>query len=859
MAKRIDENSTWWDVYRLWQYALGTKDPLSQRIQGRTFTGAGVSQPDAVPDIRQDGSFWSGGRGQIRLRDSNDFIDLSSVTNRASRYKEYERLRNVAEIETAMTVFADESCLTGDTIVSTLFYGPKPIKWLVDNKANEEFLVYCWDFAKEDYSLGWAFNPRMTKIADTVKIRLDDGTTFRCTPDHRILMADTTWKEAGELTFGDDLMPFYRIPNNPNLNNLKTNQFPRIFTHEGWKHERYFIDEWKGQHEGEKDKKINKVLRLVASGLTTQEIQDQIGHQWKTIESWMHKAGFTLKELRHLGKRSSQRKVVGVTTSDCVPVYDLSVKGHENFCGESVIFHNCQNNDDGNVCDITVKNKKVKNELEFLLFHREMLNVNRRLWNWSKNLYIFGDLFLELVIDQDNPKEGLYGVQMLPPDSLFRIETTKGRLIEFQQSKEGPDFESLNRSEVTKATEAELRQSTAIRFDPNSVIHGRIGEDRKTFYPYGVSLIEAARGPAHQLRLMEDAMVVYRLTRAPERRVFYVDIGQLPHFKAEAFLDRMKDQFRKKKVATSKSGGVGASAVEERWHAPAQDEDYWIPVRPNSNTRVETLPGAQNLGEIDDAVYFRNKLFTAMNFPKNYFSNEDPNATRITLSAQDVKFARQIERLQATMEDMLWEMCNRHLKLQGYPEELYEDLIIKLTPPSDWRELSRAEVLTNRINNANSFKGSQLLSDHDIYVDWLKFPEEDAKIKLSRLKIQKLEDLKIQVLAQNPQLLGVGMPGQGEQEIGAAPGGPNPMLGPGGEGSPPAFAQNEPPPPAPGPEAANNPPPTASPGEGASQQQMQPNGVALVEPELEDLRKYDLEIQNYAREMDEEDIDYSEL
>jgi hypothetical protein len=88
------------------------------------------------------------------------------------------------------------------------------------------------------------------------------------------------------------------------------------------------------------------------------------------------------------------------------------------------------------------------------------------------------------------------------------------------------------------------------------------------------------------------------------------------------------------------------------------------------------------LGEIDDTVYFRNKLFTALNFPKNYFNNEDTQSTRIALSAQDIKFARMIERLQSHMEDAFWDVCDRHLKLLGYPEETYEDLTIKMTPPS---------------------------------------------------------------------------------------------------------------------------------------------------------------------------------
>lgn len=840
-------NNMWWDYFRLWNYALGVKDPLSKK-QDKNPTGAAVSLPDAIQDIRQDG-LWSGGsKGLIRLRDTNEFVDLSSVSNRQSRYKEYERLRNVAEIETAMTVFADESCLAGETIVSTLFYGPRSIQWLKENKAGEDFLVYCWDFQKNDYSLGWAYDPRLVKMDKTIKIVLDDGSYFICTPDHRILLREGEWTYAEQLKFGCELMPFYRVQANQNLTKLKTNQFPRIFTNDGWKHERQFIEEWKASKHIEKYEGLNKAVRLIAAGLTTEQIAKEMDHQWKTIEAWVHKGGFSFKEIRQLAKKEDKRRVVGIIPWKTMDVYDLSVRDHKNFCGESVIFHNCQTNDDSHICRIQVEDKAVKEELEFLLFHKKMVNIDRKIYNWAKNLFIFGDWFGELVTNMDNPKDGVLKVAMLPPESIYRIETTKGRLIEFQQSKEGPDNEALTKAPITQSTEQELMQSTAIRFHPEQIIHMRIGDDRKTFYPYGVSLIEAARGPAHQLRLMEDAMVVYRLTRAPERRVFYIDVGALPPFKAEAFIERMKDQFRKKKVATSKTGLPGASQVEERWHAPAQDEDYWIPIRQQSNTRVETLPGAQNLGEIDDAVYFRNKLFTAMNFPKNYFSNEDPQATRITLSAQDVKFARQIERLQAAIEDGIWEICDRHLRLKGYPEETYEDLIIKMTPPSDWRELSRAEVITNRINNANNLKGSQLFADIDIYIDWLKIPKDIAEEKLSRLKIQKLEDLKIQVLAQNPILLGVATPGQGEQEIGAEAGGPNPMLGPPGgmpgapggmpPGGPPAFADEEGPP--------------KPPAQGKS-------GSPLPDASDEDIKKYDLEIQDYGRDQDEEDIDYSEI
>jgi hypothetical protein len=828
----------WSDLYKLWTYAF-EKDPLSRRTDDSGISGAGVTQPEAIPDIRQDGSFWGGGKGLVRLRDTNDFIDLSTVSNRKSRYKEYERLRNVPEIETAMTVFADEACLAGATKIATVAEGLVSIKKLAETKT-EPFLVYCWDFEKNDYTIGWAYDPRYVKTDKTIKITLDNGRFFTCTPDHRVLKRNGQFIEAGEITEGTELMPFYRIPANYEKTQIKTKQFPRIFTFtDGWKHERQFIDEWRLGRRIEKYSKVNAACRALAAGLSTRKIAKIMDHQWCSIDSWIAKEGFSTSELKWLGKKEDVRRVIGVHKERTEDVYDLSVEKHMNFCGDSCVFHNCQRGDNNHVFDIVVKDDDVKKELDFLFFHRKMLNMDRRIWSRSKNLFIMGDEFWEIVIDPDNPKDGVLKIQELPPDSMFRIETTKGKLVEFQQAKEGPDYQALTKAPIPQATESSIQQSKALRFTPDQIVHMKIGDDRKTFYPYGQSLIEPARGPAHQLRLMEDAMVVYRLSRAPERRVFYIDVGTLPPYKAEAFIERLKDQFRKKKVSSrTASGATGASAVEERWHARAADEDYWLPIRPNANTRIDTLPGAQNLGEIDDAVYFRNKLFTALNFPKNYMSNEDVQTTRIALSAQDCKFARLVERLQSHVEDGLWTVAERHLKLRGFPEESFEDLIIKLTPPSDWRELSRAEVVTNRINNANSLKGSMLMSDYDILTQWMKLNENEADDMMSRMKVQKLEDMKLQVLAQNPQLLGVGVPGIGDQEVSAEGPSQMPQQPPEG-GAPPemgAEPQAQP--------QGGTPPPTSS-------------GITLPKPSTDDLKKYDLQIQTYSSEQDHEDIDFS--
>lgn len=848
----------WWDFFKVFTYAF-EEDPLAKRNR-RDFGGAGVSQPDAIPDIRGGQDGFSGGRGSVRLRDTNDFIDLSTVTNRIHRYKEYERLRNMPEIETTMSVFADEACFSGDTKVATPSYGMVTLKWLAENLKDQRFLVYCYDFNKQDYTLGWAFNPRKTKHAETIRVLLDDGSDFICTADHKILMRDGTWNMAGKLEYGSELMPFYRLPARQDLTNIKTNQFPRIWTHDkGWIHERQFCDEWSTGKENEELQVVNKYCRMVSQGLPVRKIMQLTGNDFDTIKNRTEKAGFSNREMKWLGKKSDRRRVIGMQPYKQIDVYDLSVEKHQNFCTDWGVAHNCQKDDEGRVMSIECAEKSIKDELEYLFFNRKMLNFDaKKIWSTAKQLFIMGDFFWEIIIDAENPKFGIVNLMPLPADSMYRIETTKGKLIEFQQSKEGPDYESLARVEVTQATDADLQQATAIRFAPEQIVHVRIGDDRKTFYPYGVSLIEAARGPAHQLRLMEDAMLVYRLTRAPERRVFYIDTMQLTGARAESFVERMKDQFKKKKVANNRSGLPGASSVEERWHAPAADEDYWIPIRANTNTRVETLPGAQNLGEIDDTVYFRNKLFTALNFPKNYFNNEDTGSTRIALSAQDVKFARMIERLQSHIEDAFWEICDRHLKLLGYPEEAYEDLQIKMTAPSDWRELTRAEVLTNRLNNAANLKGSQLMSDYDILTKFLKYPEDEVNKMLARLTTQKLQDLKLQIVAQNPDILGVGIPGPDDLEVGVEPGGPSPMLGP--EGAPPM-------PPMQGPQGMRKfmdddedevDPTGMVPGPSNGPTPTSGSGTVLPMPDEEYIQKFNLQIQDFNRDMDEEEIDRSE-
>jgi hypothetical protein len=241
---------------------------------------------------------------------------------------------------------------------------------------------------------------------------------------------------------------------------------------------------------------------------------------------------------------------------------------------------------------------------------------------------------------------------------------------------------------------------------------------------------------------------------------------------------------------------------------------------------------------------------------------------------QDINFARMVERLQSSFEDGLMELAERHLTLRGYPKSSFDDLKIKMTYPSEHREFGRAEIINNRINTAQTLKSMLLYSDYDILTKILKHSDAEAKEIIARSKIQKLEELKFAIMGQNPALLGLGIPGQNDaegQEMGTEAGGPNPMLNPDGQAPDPNADPNAPPvdpnadpnaPPA-DPNADPNAPPAdpnaqpQSPDQMAQGQQPQQQGSLLKEPTSKDIEKYNLELQNYDSEIDNQEPDYS--
>jgi hypothetical protein len=272
-----------------------------------------------------------------------------------------------------------------------------------------------------------------------------------------------------------------------------------------------------------------------------------------------------------------------------------------------------------------------------------------------------------------------------------------------------------------------------LELDKEQIVHFRTHTSDPNYYPYGKSLLHAAIRAWKSLKLMEDAMLIYRLARAPERRVFYVDVGNLPTSKIEMYMERLKQKFKKEKFWDPSTG-----AINERYNPLSTDEDFFVPTRAKSGTKIETLPGAQNLGETDDVKYFRDKLLAALKVPKDYIVEKDQSPERkANLSQLDIKFARTVTRLQREVEIGLTLLVKRHLKLRKFPPTLYNSIEITLCPPSDMFEKRRLELDEQKTRVVQAIKGLELFPDEWIFENYFQMSEDEISSIQEKMTAQK--------------------------------------------------------------------------------------------------------------------------
>ena len=378
-----------------------------------------------------------------------------------------------------------------------------------------------------------------------------------------------------------------------------------------------------------------------------------------------------------------------------------------------------QENVDGTPWDIVTDDVLVKEEIKKMF---DQINLGRYLWDIARNVVKYGDIFLETIVDLNNIKKGVQRIKILNPNYVFRVEDEFGYLKQFLQ-----EIPKKNDWSTYGSMGPTLDDSQMISLDPGQIVHFRLHTSDPSHYPYGKSIANAARVTYKSLKMMEDAMLIYRLVRAPERRIFYIDTGSLPASKAEMHIKKQMDKFKKRKSYNSQTGNI-----EENFNALAADEDFYIAVNgKGSGTKIDTLKGAENLGEVDDVKYFRDKLLAALKIPKDYIVEKDQAPDRkANLSQLDVKFARVITRIQKSLEIGLETLAKRHLMVKGFPNVSVNSLKIKLPAPSDMALKRQLDI---------DLAKSQVVSQTLMLGI---FPKEKIYKDYYQLSDQEIEDLK---------------------------------------------------------------------------------------------------------------------
>lgn len=362
--------------------------------------------------------------------------------------------------------------------------------------------------------------------------------------------------------------------------------------------------------------------------------------------------------------------------------------------------------------NIDCQNREIKEIVSTLLY--TVLNVESNLFGWARSMCKYGDYYLYLDIDD---KVGITNVIPLPVRELERIEgtdpTNPNYIQYFWQNAEG---------------------NQGVTFENWQVSHFRVlGNDK--YVPYGTSVLEPSRRIWRQLTLLEDAMMAYRIVRSPERRVFYIDVGNIAAEDVEQYIEQVKTQMKRNQVVDDTSG-----RVDLRYNAMSIDEDYYIPVRGgNNNTRIETLAGGQFTGDIDDVNYLRDKLFSALKVPKAYLAQSDAQEDKTTLSQKDIRFARTIQRLQRVVIAELEKICIIHLYTMGYRGNDLLSFHLTLNNPSKIAELQELEHMRSKFEIAGAATEGYF-SKRWVYENVFKLDREE----IDRIQIEKFTDKKLE-------------------------------------------------------------------------------------------------------------------
>lgn len=380
-------------------------------------------------------------------------------------------------------------------------------------------------------------------------------------------------------------------------------------------------------------------------------------------------------------------------------------------------------NEQGEVLQIRSSDENIQKILYNLFY--SVLNIEFNLWSWVRNMIKYGDFYLKLEIGE---KHGVFNVI---PFSSYNIIRDEGSNLEnpFEVRFRYDTNASLTSSSGYSAI---ANKDSGIWFDNFEMAHFRLTGD-VSYLPYGRSYLEPARKLFKQYTLIEDAMLIHRIVRAPERRIFYVNIGTIPPTEVENYMQKMISKMKKTPLIDPVSGQYNLKYNQQNLL-----EDYFIPVRGNdTSTKIDTAKGLEYNG-IEDVEYFREKLFAALKIPKAFMGYEKDLTGKATLAAEDIRFARTIERLQRIVVSELTKIALVHLYARGYTNESAANFTLSLTNPSIIYDQERVALFKEKIDLAKQAMEGSLLPRDFIYDKIFHFSED----KYNELEDQILEDKK---------------------------------------------------------------------------------------------------------------------
>lgn len=396
---------------------------------------------------------------------------------------------------------------------------------------------------------------------------------------------------------------------------------------------------------------------------------------------------------------------------------------------EIVADDSCQLNMDGNVLKVNSNDDEKKKLLEDLFIER--LDMNSELWNIVFDTARFGDNFYEIVPDSyEHPKRVIY-LKYLEPYRVTRVEKNN-RLSHFEyksfEDRYAKEEQNISRTPNTQ------RDTDAVekiyKLQPWQVVHFKVCDD-KTLAPYGASLLRPGFATWKKLVMLEDIMVVYRIARAPERRVFYIDVGNMNKADAQKFMTKIKNSYRNQNIIDENGN------FNYKNNVLSTTSDIFVPVKEGGKgTKIETLQGGNALSDTKDMDYFKDKILRTMNIPSSYLG-DSTDRSRGSLAQLDSKFGRFIERVQNQIKKGLYKIASIELFFNGYKKEELKEYTIELTKASNIKEISDLEIMSNKMQLISTIQSLNIFSNQWILKNILGLSVKEINDIIFQQKVEK--------------------------------------------------------------------------------------------------------------------------